>query len=295
MDADLEVGWELAVARRLRHVRRSVYDFREEAGWVYRVALVFGFAAFTGICAQISFPLPFTPVPVTAQVFAVLLAGSVLGRWLGPASQAIYLGLGALGVPWFAPSAGAPWFSLGGWAALVGVTGGYLVGFLLASAAVGWTLDRGLQRRTFSGNLLVLLLGVGIIYLAGAVQFAAVTGSGLTTTLLYGVVPFVPGDMLKAVVAASVLVVTLPSSGRSGEAEAEPSRLAGQDYAAVVGVVAVTWSIAGVIWGSPGVPRDLVAYYTLAAGVCTMAAVSALALRRALARSAHTFGRLAAS
>lgn len=293
MEADLEVGWELAVARRLRHVRRSVYDFREDAGWVYRVALVFGFAAFTGICAQISFPLPFTPVPVTAQVFAVLLAGSVLGRWLGPASQAIYLGLGALGVPWFAPSAGAPWFSLGGWAALVGVTGGYLVGFLLASAAVGWTLDRGLQRRTFSGNLLVLLLGVGIIYLAGAAQFAAVTGSGIATTLLYAVVPFVPGDMLKAVVAASALVVTLPSMRGSGEAE--PARLVGLDYLAVVGVVAVTWSIAGGIWGSPAVPRDLVAYYTLAAAACTVAAVSALALRWALARSARTFDTLAQS
>src|SRR3972149_4985549 len=88
------------------------------------LSLSFAFAAFTGVCAQVRFYLPFTPVPVTGQVFAVLLCGVLLGPAFGAFSQLLYIALGV---------AGGPWFVLGP----VGPTGGYIVGFVLAPAIVG--------------------------------------------------------------------------------------------------------------------------------------------------------------
>ncbi len=282
MYAEIGLPGEWAIAQRLQRLRRSIYAFREEASFARQVLLVLGFAGLTGLSAQVGFVLPFTPVPVTGQVFGVLLASSVLGRRLGPASQIAYVGLGAVGVPWFAPSPGNPWFTSGGIAKVLGVTGGYLLGFIVASVVIGWVLDRGLRRRSFSANLLVLLLGVGIIYAIGAAQLSVLLGTDLPTTLLLGVVPFLPGDILKALLASTALIVTLPTVVKpSGSADPSAAPIGPRDYAAVAGVVAATWAVAIPVATSGWAPSGLVSYYLLAATACTVGAVAALIVRRA--------------
>jgi len=154
------------------------------------------FAALTAVGARLSFHLPGTPVPVTGQVFCVLLAGGVLGARLGLVSQVEYLAAGAVGVPVFAHG--------GGPAALLGPTGGYLVGFPLAALAVGAITAR-LRVRT--GPLLGCLCGVVVIYLFGAAWFAiwrmAVgLSAGLAPVLAQSVYPFIAVDAVKAAAAA---------------------------------------------------------------------------------------------
>jgi biotin transport system substrate-specific component len=117
----IAIAWDLACLR--------FFVWRHRSTVAKKIALCFAAAAFTGLAAQIRVPLASTPVPVTGQVFAVLLSGVFLGRRYGALSQVIYVSLGAAGVPWFA-----------GWTsgALLGLTGGYLVGFIPAAALVGW-------------------------------------------------------------------------------------------------------------------------------------------------------------
>ncbi|HJW88180.1 MAG TPA: biotin transporter BioY, partial [Dehalococcoidia bacterium] len=82
-------------------LRYRLFRSRDQAGLVYKVLLALGVAGLTGLAAQVRIPLPWSPVPITAQTFVVLLSGVMLGRWWGGASLALYAGLGALGVPWF--------------------------------------------------------------------------------------------------------------------------------------------------------------------------------------------------
>ncbi len=283
------------LALRFRSVSGSVFRFREEAAWLRATVLVLGFAGLTGLAAQISFTLPFTPVPVTGQVFAVLLASSVLGRRLGPASQFAYVGLGAVGVPWFASSGAAP-FSVGGWAVLAGASGGYLWGFVLASLVVGVALDRAPARRTFSGNLLILLLGVAIIYAVGAAQLAHVYGLSAHSAILLGVVPFLPGDLLKSVLVATLLVAALPidpaATLPSDATRVQPLRR--RDYALVGVLLAGVWALAGIVALDASAPRDLVAWYALAAAIASVTALVALLLRRTVERALAAAPRPAA-
>ncbi|EQD34433.1 BioY protein, partial [mine drainage metagenome] len=196
---------------------RHLTEVREESAWPVRCALALLFAGLTGLSAQLAFSLPFTPVPVTAQVLVALVAGGFLGRYLGPASQVLYVALGFLGVPWFAATAGNPWFSVGGAGVVLGASGGYLLGLIVASGVVGWLLDRRVHERRFVPILGVLLVGVAVIYAMGALQFQAVLHTPWTTTLSEAVVPFFPGDVLKAVVGAGILSAVIsvgfPSSG----------------------------------------------------------------------------------
>lgn len=97
---------------------------------VVTAALVVGFALLTALSAQIVIPLPFTPVPITGQTFAVLLSGAALGAGAGAASQGLYVLLGAVGLPFYAGGAS-------GWTVVTGATGGYLVGFIVAAWVVG--------------------------------------------------------------------------------------------------------------------------------------------------------------
>ena len=173
-----------------------------------RVALVAGFALLTALGAQVRIRLPFTPVPITLQTFFVLLGGLTLGGGLGAGAQVLYLVLGALGVPVFAGGAL-------GFASLVGPTGGYLVGFVLGAWLVG-QLARGVDPRDPRAELRVLgILAVGtvIIYVSGAYWLARVMGLGLRPALAAGVLPFVPGDTLKAVL---VVWVWSRLGGRGG-------------------------------------------------------------------------------
>jgi biotin transport system substrate-specific component len=157
-------------------------------------------AAGTGVvaaAAQISVPLPFTPVPVTGQTFAVLVVGTALGTIRGTASLAFYLLLGAAGAPIYAGHSS-------GWSVVSSASGGYIVGFVLAAALAGFLAERRWDRQ-FSSAVAAMLTGNVVIYLVGLPWLAIVLNADLNRTLEYGLYPFVPGDLLKLYLAAAVL------------------------------------------------------------------------------------------
>jgi biotin transport system substrate-specific component len=159
--------------------------------------LVVAGAGVVAVAAQVSIPLPFTPVPITGQTFAVVLAGASLGAVRGTASLSLYLAVGLLGAPVYADGAH-------GWDVVSGATGGYLVGFILAAGLTGWLAERRWDRR-FSSALAAMLTGNVVIYLVGLPWLAVVLDTGLEKTLELGLYPFVPGDMLKLYLAGALL------------------------------------------------------------------------------------------
>lgn len=168
-------------------------------------ALVTGFALLTALAAQISIPLGFTPVPITGQTFAVLLAGGVLGAGRGASSQLLYVALGAIGLPFYADGQG-------GWEAATGSTAGYLVGFVVAAALVGFLAERGQDRR-LSTAIPAFLAGTVVMYTFGSVWLAhsldvpLSAAVGEPSAVAYGVAPFLVGDLAKAVLAGVLLPV----------------------------------------------------------------------------------------
>ncbi len=167
------------------------------------IVAVVGFALLTAGAAQVSFTLGFTPVPITGQTFAVLLAGGTLGSQLGASSQLLYVAMGAIGLPFYSDGEG-------GWEVATGSTAGYLVGFIVAAYAVGWLAERG-QDRQLSTSITAFLAGSVIIYTLGAGWLAYDLGIPVTagvdeaSAIAYGVAPFVVGDLLKALLAGSLL------------------------------------------------------------------------------------------
>ncbi|MEU4831459.1 biotin transporter BioY [Streptosporangium sp. NPDC023615] len=158
------------------------------------VALVAGGAALTGLAAQLSFPLPGSPVPVSGQTFAVVLVGAALGMNRAALSMMLYLLAGVAGVPWFAE--GASGFG--------GASFGYVIGFIAAAALVGRLAERG-GDRTVARTVGTMVLGNLVIYAFGLPVLIAVTQMDLVTGLVKGVLPFLLGDALKIVVAAGLL------------------------------------------------------------------------------------------
>ena len=185
--------------------RHRAFRLRDELIWEERAALALAMAFLTGAVAQVRIPLPYTPVPITGQVFAVLLSGALLGAGYGALSQVFYIGLGALGMPWFAG------FS-GGTAALFGPSGGYIIGFIPAALLIGRVTEKWPAARRFLPLFALMLLGVGIIYLFGALQFSFVMHADLKSTLALAVVPFIGVDLLKATLAASLSAAILPKT-----------------------------------------------------------------------------------
>lgn len=169
------------------------------------LALVGGAAALTGIAAQVSIPLPFTPVPITLQTFTVLLAGAALGPTRGAAAMLVYLAVGAAGVPWFAEQTsgiGFPSF-------------GYVIGFLLAATLVGALARRGADR-TVLGTVAVMVLGNLVIYAVGVPYLALAIGVGLGEAVGLGLTPFLVGDALKILLAAGLLPAAWRLAGARG-------------------------------------------------------------------------------
>lgn len=162
-----------------------------------KVLLAFGFSILTGVAAQVRIPLPFTPVPVTGQTFVVLLAPFLIGHW-SILSQTIYVVLGTIGLPWF-----TGWS--GGLNIIFGPTGGYLTGFVLASVFL--SSHRG---RSYLDKLISMLLAnFLIIHGLGLIQLAVwfhTKGSTLNLWKLISMslLPFIPGDLIKIVLATSV-------------------------------------------------------------------------------------------
>jgi biotin transport system substrate-specific component len=158
------------------------------------VALVLAGAVFVGLAAQVSFPIPGTPVPMTGQTFAVLLAGAALGWQRAAPAMALYLAAGVAGMPWFAEgSSGTGAVSLG-----------YVLGFLLAGSVVGWLAGRG-GDRTPPRTVLTMTLGTLLIYAVGVPYLMAKLNVGPAKAFDLGVQPFLVGDSLKVLLAAGLL------------------------------------------------------------------------------------------
>jgi biotin transport system substrate-specific component len=175
-------------------------------------ALVVGAALLTAIAAQITIHLPFTPVPLTGQTFAVLLSGTVLGSRRGMASQALYWAMGAVGLPFY--SAGQH-----GWHSATGSTFGYFVGFVLAAGITGWFASRRADRNIVT-SLSSMALGTAIIYICGAAWLSyhlqIPLAGGDSNALSLGVTPFLAGDMVKMAVAATISPVAWQVFGGRG-------------------------------------------------------------------------------
>lgn len=146
-------------------------------------------AVATALATHLRIPLPFSPVPVTGQTMTVLVAGALLGPVAGPISQGLFLLLGATGITAFA----------GG--AITGVTGGYLVGFILAARLVGLVTRR---TRNAAAVGLGMAAGSAIILACGAAWLSAMHGLSVSEALTVGVLPFIPGDALKLLGALAI-------------------------------------------------------------------------------------------
>jgi biotin transport system substrate-specific component len=155
-------------------------------------------AVLTAAASQLSFPLPFTPVPFTIQPMVVLIGAAALGSRLGAASQVLYLTLGVAGLPVFAFSPELPQ----GFARLLGPTGGYLMAFPLAALVTGWLAERGFDRH-YGTSILAMTAGLSVIF-AGGVAWLA-NQVGITAALATGLYPFLVVDVIKIVAAGLVL------------------------------------------------------------------------------------------
>jgi biotin transport system substrate-specific component len=166
-----------------------------------RAASVALFVALTAAAAQVSIPLPFTPVPLTLQPMVVLLGGAVLGARLGMSAQILYLLLGIAGLPVFAASPVLPQGAL----RLIGPTGGYLMSYPFAAFLAGWLAERGLDRRYLT-SLLAMACGLAVIFFGGVLWLALLArgGVGLDAALRTGLYPFLPLDVFKLLIAAGV-------------------------------------------------------------------------------------------
>ncbi len=164
------------------------------AGALQNVALVVLASLLTAAAAQAEIRLPWTPVPVTGQTFAVLLSGVVLGARRAFLAQALYLLEGALGMPFFAGGAA-------GALVLVGPTGGYLAAFPFAALVTGALAERAWDRRPLT-MFVAMLLGSTVIFAAGLAQLSRFVPAGALVST--GLAPFVVGDVVKSALAAGL-------------------------------------------------------------------------------------------
>ena len=177
-------------------------DSDSRGPWIAeRAAAVAFITALTAAAAQISVPLPFTPVPFTFQPMVVLIGAMALGSRLGMASQILYLMLGVAGLPVFAASPTLPQ----GVARLIGPTGGYLMAYPAAAFVAGWLAERGLDRR-YASSVVAMACGLALIFASGVAWLGLYVqpGRGLNGALAAGFYPFVLGDAVKLLIAASV-------------------------------------------------------------------------------------------
>jgi len=185
---DRPVGSEIADTRLPRAFQQTV--------GVLSVTLL------TIVAAQVSVPLPFTPVPFTFQPMVVLIGGAVLGARLGAASQLLYLALGVIGLPVFALSPILPQGAL----RLLGPTGGYLMAYPLAAFVTGYLAERGLDRR-YGTAVLAMAAGLAIVFAGGVAWLAAFVqpDRGVAAALSAGFTPFIAADIVKVLAAAGVM------------------------------------------------------------------------------------------
>lgn len=206
----------MEITARINEAKYNAFRWRYELSIPKKLALALGTAGVVGLLAQVRFPLPWSPVPITAQTFAVLLAGVLLGRWWGGVSMAIFAGLGFMGVPWFS-----------GWVSGFGATGGYIIGFILAALFLGHFTDKYIRSRSLLSMLgLMLVANFILIYIPGLIWLglwldvmAGTPFASLTTLLGMGLLPFIAGDITKAILAAAIARGVTPKSAYNGEVD----------------------------------------------------------------------------
>jgi biotin transport system substrate-specific component len=185
-----------------QYARKHAFDVRNELDWKLKASLALAFAILTAVAAQVRIYVG-SPVPITLQVFTVLLAGVVLGKYWGGLSQGMYIGMGAAGLHVFSNFQAGP-------ETLMGVTGGYIFGFLIAAFLIGHVVDSYPKARKVLPMLGLMFVGVGIIYTLGAIQLALVLHLTLTQTYVFGIAPFIGVDIAKAIGASLVGTMILP-------------------------------------------------------------------------------------
>ena len=189
--------------------RKNVFERIEDASTATKLLMSLMMACFTGIMAKIIIPLPWTPVPITAQTFAVLCSGLFLGKKYGCLSQILYVILGIAFIPWFGGMTG-------GIEVFLGSTGGFLVGFIIASYFIGAIRDKYADARNFTKMAIVIgIANFALIYIPGLAGLALWSSSvgtplGIIDLLMMGLVPFIAGDIVKILGAASVSKAFLP-------------------------------------------------------------------------------------
>lgn len=201
---------EISITDNYYKKRFALFKWRNESSLANKATLALFMALITGIMAQIIIPLPWTPVPITGQTFAVLMAGIFLGRYWGGISQVIYIALGVIGVPWFTGMTS-------GYGVFLGSTGGYLIGFILAALFLGHLTDKYVNARSFTPMLLLMLFAnFALIYIPGLIGLGAwmyfVKGSMPTiwSLLVMGLIPFIIGDLFKISGAAALTKAVTP-------------------------------------------------------------------------------------
>lgn len=182
--------------------RRAVLADLLPATRLRTVALVIGGALLTAAASQLRIPLGFTPVPVNGLTFAVLFVGGAYGSRRGIASVGLFWALGAIGLPFYAGASG-------GWEHATGATGGYLVGAVAAAGLVGLVAERGGDRHVVTSVAAMIVANVVLIWVPGTLWLAHVLGipvfGGEGSAFALGIAPFVIGDILKVVLAGSLL------------------------------------------------------------------------------------------
>ncbi|MCD1294229.1 BioY family transporter [Methanocella sp. CWC-04] len=165
-----------------------------ERSYVNKMVYASLFAALTAVGAWITIPLGI--IPLTLQTFFVILAGGVLGSYFGGLSMIVYILLGLVGLPVFSRGQS-------GLGVLIGPTGGYLIGFVLCAILIGMIIKK-YQKPGYMQYLIAMSLGTLMIYICGAAQLMLVAHMAPDTALLVGVLPFIPGDIIKVLVAAYI-------------------------------------------------------------------------------------------
>jgi biotin transport system substrate-specific component len=163
--------------------------------WAEQAAIVLSASLFVALCARVTVPLPFTPVPLTLQNFGVLLVGLTLGSRRGLAALALYLVEGASGLPVFNPA------GLGGIAQLLGATGGFLLAYPFVAAVAGWVIERG--KASFARAAIAGVLAEVVLF-AGGLSWLAVLTHSFAQAARFGLYWFVFAEVIKVMLAAGV-------------------------------------------------------------------------------------------
>ena len=194
---------------KIHEIQMSWFTWRNNANTITMVLLSFLFACFTGLMAQVSIAIPWSPVLITFQTFAVLLSGVFLGNKWGGFSMLLSTLLGIMGMPWFTNMNHGLSF-------IFGASGGYIIGFIIAATVVGFVFDHYANaRKPIQTVILMTFANFVCIYIPGLIGlYNAMLTKGTVLTisqlLLMGVVPFIVGDLLKIGLASGISTAILP-------------------------------------------------------------------------------------